>query len=177
MNAQRTPKATRATRSVSEPSGSGTRRRSSQPKLPAPAAAHDPELETRLFMLVTAVAQDEGMSYDPTWAAVVHAAKLRGYVREKSLRLYLASGGRQWLASRAASHGGREFEMTKIRLNDRLKLKALALETGVSMQETIGHVIGAIHEHRDELTRIARRAGMEHPWEAVGELVRQGKKA
>lgn len=128
-------------------------------------------------MLVTAVERDEGMTYEPTWAAVVHAAKLRGYVREKSLRLYLATGGRQWLASRAASHGGREWEMTKIRLNDRLKLKALALETGVSMQETIGHVIGAVYEHRDDLTRAARRAGLEHPWEGVAELVRQGKKA
>jgi hypothetical protein len=185
MNAQRTPKATRATRSASsdrvDPSGSGTRRRSSQPALPPldppKAAAHDPELETRLFMIVTAVSQNEGMSYPPEWAAVVDAAKRRGWLAERALSLHLTTHGRQWLATRAAPTDRRAYEMTKITLHARLQLKDLAHDTGTPMQEVIGHVIGAIHEHRDELTRAARRHGLDHPWEGVGALVRAGKKA
>lgn len=142
------------------------------PLSPSPKTQRDPELETRVFMLVTAVAENDGMTYPPEWAPVVDAAKRRGFVHEKGLRLFLGTGGRQWLASRAAPSGGRQYEMTKIRLVDRLALKALSLETGVNMQEVIGHVIQAVHDNRDELTRYARRHGMDHPWEAIGALVR-----
>jgi len=193
MNAQRTSKSTRGRDPRAEPdsAGSGPRRRSSQPEtrrasgaaaLPPldsqPAArASDPELEQRLFMIVTAVAEEEGLTYPPEWAAVVDAAKRRGFVHEKGLHLYLASGGRQWLASRASPSGGRAWEMTKISLHHRLLLKALARETGVNMQTAIGDVISAVYENRDALTRVARRVGAEHPWEAIGVLVREGKKA
>lgn len=187
MNQRRANKSTRG-RAASDPrrdednAGSGSRRKSSQPttraaELPPlgaePAATkHDPELEQRLFMLVTAVAEDEGMIYPPAWAPVVDAAKRRRWLAEKGLHLHLTTHGRQWLATRAAPTNGRAYEMTKITLHHRLLLKDLARDTNTPMQEVIGAVVTAIHENRDELTRAARRAGLEHPWEAVGVLVR-----
>jgi hypothetical protein len=182
MNRHRLPKSTRGRDPRREDdAGSSTRRKSSQPALPPlaapPAAKHDPELETRLFMIVTAVSENEGMTYPPEWAGVVDAAKRRQWLAEKGLHLHLTTHGRQWLATRAGPSKGRSYEMTKIRLHDRLKLKDLSRDTSTPMQEVIGHVIGAIHEHRDELTRVARSAGEEHPWEGVRALIRGARKA
>lgn len=172
-----------------EARGSGQRRRSSQPKAkavresvpppkPPPAASADreaEELETRIFALVTAVAENDGREYPPEWAAVADAAKRRGYLEEKSLRLYLRAHGKQWLASRAGQ-AARAYTMTKIDPAARLALKDLANDTGVPMQEILGLVVGVIHEHRAELTSAAFKAGERYPWEAIGVLLRAGRK-
>lgn len=187
-----------------EPSGSGLRRRSSQPAQPAvtpsvpppprraasstrqPALPsldapvvpqHDPELEARIFALVTAVAEDDGRTYPPEWSQVADAAKRRRYLKERGLRLYLMDHGKQWLSSRAEPVGGRHYTMTKINPATRLALKDLSRDTGVPMQEAIGHIISAVHEHRAELTSLAFKAGEKYPWEAIGVLLRSGRKA
>ncbi len=154
-------------------SGSGTRpaRRAGRPE--GPALALDPELDGRMYALVMRVA-DEGeitLPPDPQWILAADAAKRAGYLVEKGFRLSITKHGEQWLESRAKP-AGKEFTYTKIREHSRLQLKDLARDTGVPMQDTIGELIGAFHAHRDELTRIARKHGAEHPWEALRFLVK-----
>ncbi len=158
---------------------SGTRRKQplELPPLDAPRAAQtDPELETRLFKLVTAVQQREGMEYPPAWLDVVHAAKVRGYVEERGLKLYLRKHGEQFLSDRGGeetARGGRAAaSMTPMYKHTRLLLKDLAREQGVSMLDALTDIIAVIHENRDALTRAAQRAGADHPWEAVRTLLR-----
>lgn len=134
---------------------------------PTTSPKPDPELESRVFALVTAVAREDGRGYPPEWATVVDATKRRGFLTERGFKLYLTDHGRQWLRVRAEPGSGRKFEMTKITLATRLELKELAHSTGVPMQEVIGHVIGAVYEHRDALTRVALAHGAQHPWEAI----------
>lgn len=142
--------------------GAGTK---SSPKAEA-------ELERRIFTLVTAVSENDGMVYTPEWATVVDAAKRKGYVEEHALRLFLRKHGQQWLDSfRAKSDRGKRT-MQKLSPQANLRLKDLAHATGVPMNEVLGYLIDAIEEHRDALTRIARKNGAEHPWEAIRFLVR-----
>jgi hypothetical protein len=114
------------------------------------------------------------MSYPPEWATVVHAAKGHGWLNEKGLQLFLSEHGRQWLTLRTGPSPSlaNKYSMTKIAPQTRLALKDLAHDTGVPMQEAIGHVIMAIHENRDALTRTARANGLTYPWEAIGRLVK-----
>lgn len=141
--------------------------------------AIDPELEEHIFALVTAVGENEGMTYPPAWTPIADAAKRLGYLRESNLQLFLKDHGRQWLTARAQPRSGElggsgtvVYTMTKIDPKSRLRLKDLAHDTGVPMQEALGMIISAIHENRDELTRAARAAGEEHPWEAISALLR-----
>jgi hypothetical protein len=62
--------------------------------------------------------------------------------------------------------------MTKIDPVARLALKDLGRETGVPMQEALGFIVSEIHANRDALTRAARSAGLEHPWEAIRVLLK-----
>jgi hypothetical protein len=147
---------------------------------PPPAARLAPELEERIFQLVTAVGEEEGRTVPPSWVAVTDAAKRAGYVRETGLRLYLTQHGRLWLASRASRNapgqgggsGTLTYTMTKIDPVARLALKDVARETGVPMQEALGHIVSEIHENRDALTSVARKAGFDHPWEAIRVLLK-----
>jgi hypothetical protein len=157
--------------------GSGQRRRvKAPPPLDATTPAkEDPELEQRVFMLVTKLQEEDGFALpaDMKWIAAADAAKRRGYIEEKGLKLFLREMGKQWLETRAEPNA-RGYEFTKISKADRFLLKQLARETGVPMQEAIGHIMRAIHHHRDELTKIARRAGYDHPWEGI-EVLARGK--
>jgi hypothetical protein len=141
--------------------------------LPASNSApkEDRELEEKIFTLVTAVAQTDGMTYPPEWAAVAHVAKARGYLNELGLALHLAELGKQWLAQRAAAPSS-GYTMTKIDPRARLALKELGRDTGVTMQEALGEIVEAVHANRDALTRIARAHGLTNPWEAIGKLAR-----
>lgn len=147
--------------------------RAALPALDVPTQpAVDPELENRIFALVTAVEREEGMTYPPEWSAVVYAAKARGYVIETGLKLALSAHGKQWLAARAHPTKGKEYTMTKIDPSTRLALKDMAHEVKVPMQEVIGLIIEAVHRDRDALTRIARSQGLTYPWEAIHYLVK-----
>jgi hypothetical protein len=143
---------------------------------PAPPALDKEDLETRIFMLLTRLDAEDGMVLPPgPWVAIADVAKRRGLIEEHGLRLYLKKRGRQELESRAAP-AGRQTTMTKIYPADRNQLKDLSHQTGVPMQDAIGLVVGAVYEHRDALTRVARANGLEHPWEGIGVLLKSGAK-
>lgn len=177
-----TKKKIKSASSDSDHKGSGIRPRLSD--LPPLTSAATPvaekldlETEARLHALLTAVSQEDGFTYPPAWAPIADVAKRRGYLDEHGLKLYMKAHGKQWLAQRASPvSSSKTFTMTKVDPNTRLRLKDLSHDTGVPMQEAIGDIIGAIHEHRDELTRYARRVGLSHPWEAVGALLRAARK-
>lgn len=132
----------------------------------------DAELERRVFTLVTAVSQNDGMVYTPEWATVVDAAKRRGYVEEHALQLFLRKHGEQWLESFRAKPDRGKRTMQKLSPQANLRLKDLAHATGVPMNEILGYLIDAIDENREALTRVARKHGAEHPWEAIRFLVK-----
>lgn len=138
-----------------------------------PALALDPELETRVFALVTRVADNDGLVLppEPQWVLAADAAKRLGYLSEKSFRLHLTNHGEQWLSSRAQS-SEKEWTYTKIRPRERLLLKAIGRETGVDMQEALCLIVQAVYENRDGLMKAARKHGADHPWEALRYLVR-----
>lgn len=171
MNApKRRPSARRAAVEI-EPGGSGssgTRKRAED----AEAKADDADV----FALLTKLADEgDGLVLPPgKWVQVADAAKRAGYIEEHGLRLYLKKRGQQELASRAApAVAAKGRDMTLIFPADKLTLKDLSHEVGVPMRETLGHIVQALYEHRDELTRIARAARLEYPWEAIGVLVKQ----
>jgi hypothetical protein len=164
-----------------DPSSSGMRaaRRVSSPP-PAigptgPALALDPDLSARMYALVLRVeeASEEGLSLppDPQWILAADAAKRAGYLHEAGFRLYLTKHGEQWLESRSKP-AAKDYTYTKIREAARLQLKDVARGAGVPMQEAIGEIIEAIHQNQDALTRIARKNGAEHAWEALRFLVK-----
>lgn len=134
----------------------------------------DPALEDRVFDLLTAVQQNDGMSYPPEWAVVAHAAKAQGWLNEKGLCLYLTEHGTQRLANRGGVSviGDKKYTMTKIDPLTRLALKDIARESKVPMQEAIGYIVQALHAHRDALTRVARANGDTYPWEALARLTK-----
>lgn len=150
--------------------------RAALPSLDVPAApthnSKDAELEQKLIALVTAVSNNDGMTFPPEWLTVADAAKRRGLLNETNLRLFLTDTGRQWLAIADAPAGPRVYTMTKIDPHTRLALKDLARETGMPMQEAITHIVDAVHANRDALTRAARAQGLTYPWEAIGKLVK-----
>lgn len=168
----------RAQPRTEDPSSSGFRaaRRLPTPDEPPLAGAEpkpDAELDQRVFMLVTAVSENDGMVYTPEWATVADAAKRRGYLEEHGLRLYMRKHGEQWLESRSKPRGAPgAYTMTKCTPLAKLHLKDLAHDTGVPMQDAIGDIIAAIHDRRDALTRLARKHGATHPWEAIRFLVK-----
>lgn len=144
-----------------------------EPPLTKPDLKLDAELELKIFTLVTAVSESDGLVYTPEWATVADAAKRRGYLEEHGLRLYMRKHGEQWLASRAQPRAAADtYTMTKCSPHAKLQLKDLAHDTGVPMQDAIGDIISAIHDRRDVLTRIARKHGASHPWEAIRFLVK-----
>jgi hypothetical protein len=143
-----------------------------EPPLVGAQPKADAELERRVFTLVTAVSQDDGMVYTPEWAAVADVAKRRGYLEEHALRLYVRKHGEQWLESFRAKPTSARLTMQKLSPASNLRLKDLARATGVPMREVLGHLIDAIDERRDELTRVARKHGAEYPWEAIRFLVK-----
>lgn len=173
-------------RDTGDSAGSGSRRRSSQPRTRAPSqpppaesepptTSHDPELEARVFMLLTKLEQEgDGMVLPPgPWVEIADLAKRRGFINEHALRLYFTLRGRQELESRAQPRPDpKARDMTLIWPRDKLVLKDLAHETGVTMREALGGVVGIVYENRDALTRLARGAGLEHPWEGIGVLLK-----
>jgi hypothetical protein len=164
----------RATPRGDEPSSSGMRAaRRVTPGPTGPAIALDAELEGRVYALVLRVEEEDGLTLPPeqSWILAADAAKRAGYLKETGFRLYLTKHGEQWLESRSKL-ASKEFTYTKIREAARLQLKDLARETGVTMQDAIGDLISAVHTHRDALTRIARKNGAEHPWEALRYLTK-----
>lgn len=162
-------------RNDSSSSGFRAARRLPVPDEPPIAGAEpkaDAELERKVFKLVTAVAENDGMVYTPEWANVADAAKRRGYLEEHALRLYIRKHGEQWLESFRAKPDRGRLTMQKLSPAANLRLKDLAKATGVPMREVLGHLIDAIDERRDALTRVARKHGAEHPWEAIRFLVK-----
>lgn len=149
--------------------GSGARRRAEPlPPLAPPAAKQDPAYEQELFELVTAVKERDGLTYPPAWAVHVDHAKRRSLIREQNLKLYLTDHGRLWLnRAEPPPPNARTYEMTKIRADERFLLKEMAKETGVPMQEAIGHIVSIMYEHRDALTRVAVQHGERYPWDAI----------
>jgi hypothetical protein len=138
-----------------------------------PQAVQDEELDQRIFALVTAVSENDGMGLPPEWLIVADAAKRRGYLNEHNLRLYLADLGRQWLALRSApANGPKTYTMTKIDPQTRMALKDISRESRLPMQEAITHIVDAVHANRDALTRLARKHGRTYPWEAIRHLVK-----
>jgi hypothetical protein len=136
----------------------------------------DPELEARVSALVRAVEAEDGRELTPEWVLVADQAKRRGYIREHALRLFLTDLGRQWLrTNEAPGESAATYTMTKISKASLVDLKTLSHETGVHMQDAIGLILGAIHDNRDALRRYARRHGSEHPWEAIGHLLKLTK--
>jgi hypothetical protein len=125
-----------------------------------------------MFTLLTLVEREPGFVYPPSWAEVAHVAKQRGYLQENALRLYLTNHGAQLLQMRAKPNDSvARYTMTKVDRVTRLALKDLSHDTGVPMQEAIAHVIQTVHRHRDALTRAARAARMDHPWEGISALL------
>ncbi len=149
------------------------RGRAARSAAPAPDESSDPMLDENVFALVTAVAASDGMLYGPKWAEVAHEAKRRGYLNENSLRLFITNHGRQYLSVRAQPRGTGGHTMVKLDPAARLQLRDLRHDTGVLMQEAIGHILSTVHEHRDELTRVARSAGRDYPWEAIEVMLRE----
>jgi hypothetical protein len=126
-----------------------------------------------VYALVLRVEEEDGLTLPPeqSWILAADAAKRAGYLSEKGFRLYLTKHGEQWLESRAKPPS-KDFTYTKIREASRLQLKDLSRETGVLMQDAIGELISAVHANRDALTRVARKHGEQHPWEALRYLVK-----
>lgn len=155
------------------------RNQAGMPPKPGPSnlkkSEEELDTERRVFALVTQVAKEgDGCVCPADWALIAHEAKRRGYLREHGkCRLYLTDHGRQWLSMRAGpAPRSRAYEMIKISLPARVLLKDLSHDTGVTMQETVGAILAAIHENRDALTRLAREHGLTYPWEAIAVLVR-----
>jgi hypothetical protein len=121
---------------------------------------------------VTAVSNQDGLELRPDWVVAADAAKRRGYLDEHSLRLYLKKHGEQWLDSFRAKPDRERRTMQKLSPAANLRLKDLAKATGVPMNEVLGYLIDAVDENRDALTRVARKNGAEHPWEAIRFLVK-----
>jgi hypothetical protein len=175
MALKKTRTHSRAQRTEDDPSSSGFRaaRRETLPDEPPLAGADaNAKFERQVFTLVNAVSENDGMVYTPEWATVAHAAKTRGYLEEQGLRLYLRKHGEQWLDSFRAKTDRGKRTMQKLSPAANLRLKDLAKATGVPMNEVLGHLIDAVDESRDALTRIARKHGAEHPWEAIRFLVK-----
>ena len=177
MAIKKTRTHSRAQRTEEDSSSSGFRaaRRLAAPDEPPLAGADaksDAKLERQIFILVTAVSNQDGLPLRPEWAIVADAAKRRGYLEEHSLRLYMRKHGEQWLDSFRAKPDRGKRTMQKLSPEANLRLKDLAKATGVPMNEILGYLIDAVDESRDALTRIARKHGAEHPWEAIRFLVK-----
>lgn len=178
MPAKKTRTYSHSQRTADDPASSGFRaaRKHPAPSEPPIAGAElktDAELEHKVFTLVTAVSENDGMVYTPEWALVADAAKRRGYLEEHGLKLFLKKHGAQWLEARAKPRNAPDtLTMTKLTPHAKLQLKDIAHDTGVPMQLAIGDIIAAIHDRRDALTKLARKHGAEHPWEAIRFLVK-----
>lgn len=155
-----------------ESSASGLRRKATGPT--GPALALEPELEARMYALVLRVEENTGgltLPPEAQWILAADAAKRAGYLQEKAFKLFLTKHGEQWLASRSQP-AAKEYTYTKIREGSRLVLKDIAQSTGMPMQEAVGEIIEAIRSNQDGLTRVARKNGLQYPWEAIRHLVK-----
>jgi hypothetical protein len=144
----------------------------------APDHEEDDVLDPVITLLIKLDAEGDGMLLPPPgyWGDVADKAKRRKFITEHGLRLFFTKRGRQELESRAQPEPDKKPTMIKIFRPNNLLLKDLAIETGQHMQDVVGFVIAAVHEHRDELTRVARANGAEFPWEAIGALLKSGRK-
>jgi hypothetical protein len=143
---------------------SGARPRAPIAPLTAKASKED---DDRIYVLVRAVVEAGGLPIDPQWVMTADAAERRGFLTRLRLQLFPTKLGEQLVKERAPEPTSNERTMVKTTETTRFQLKSIAKEQGVTMFDTLVEIIKAVYENRDELTRQARAAGAQYPWEAL----------
>lgn len=152
--------------------GSGMRR-AQFPSKPATTPSTPAVDEDRIYALVRAVVEADGLQLDPEWVLAADAAERRGFVTRIRLQLFSTELGKAFVKEQSEPERSTELTMVKCTEHTRYQLKALAKEQGIGMRDALAAIIDVMYERRDELTRAARAAGREYAWDAIELAIRK----